>query len=187
MSGTYYIWQNSQAWPIGDDSGVIGELSAKVDEKADLSSVHSDYIEDASGYKIEASLSCRVKDFTLPWSLTGNSHSYSLQYDSNSRKWTYVETDAQKIELSYETINDSDIVLWELDFYVWDGMMSEWHFDAGYTTTADEEVTELYLNNEFWHATRSIIGTDKLATESYVDSHIGNINAVLDVINGEVI
>lgn len=37
--GTYYIWQNGQAWPIGDDSGLIDELSAKIENKADLSAL----------------------------------------------------------------------------------------------------------------------------------------------------
>ena len=140
------------------------ELSSGLALKADISSVHGDYIQDASGYRINASLSCRTKDLTLPWSLTGNSHSYSLQYDPNSRKWTYVETDAQKIELSYEIINDSDIVLWVLDFYEWDSASSEWRFSSGYTTTAEYYVTELYFNDTMWHASRSTIGDDMLAT-----------------------
>lgn len=36
-NGTWYIWQDGQSWSIGDDSGKIAELSAKVDTKADLS------------------------------------------------------------------------------------------------------------------------------------------------------
>ena len=40
-NGAWYIWQNGQSWPIGDDSAKIAELSAKVQTKADLSALET--------------------------------------------------------------------------------------------------------------------------------------------------
>lgn len=175
----FKVCKDEVVYELGDatQSFVSSYVDSQVSSKADISSVHGDYIQDASGYRIDASLSCRTKDLTLPWSLTGSSHSYSLQYDSNSRKWTYVETDAQKIELSYETINDLDIVLWVLDFYAWDSASSEWRFSSGYTTTAEDDVTELYFNGEMWHASRSTIGDDMLATQKWVLAQLSALQA----------
>lgn len=39
VNGSWYIYQDGQAWPIGDDSGLIGELSGEISAKADLSSL----------------------------------------------------------------------------------------------------------------------------------------------------
>lgn len=60
--GAWYIWQGGEAWPIGDDSGVIGELSAKVDQKADLSALgdYVPYTVDRNGTKSAVTVGTRA-------------------------------------------------------------------------------------------------------------------------------
>ena len=36
LSGSWYIYQDGQSWPIGDDSGLIGQLSAELSTKQDV-------------------------------------------------------------------------------------------------------------------------------------------------------
>lgn len=38
-NGAYYIYQDGQAWPIGDDSELVNQLSAAIQTKADISAL----------------------------------------------------------------------------------------------------------------------------------------------------
>ena len=128
------------------------------------------YIEDTNGNKIEANLNCKVKDLTLPWTVVDGVDTYTLNYNEQSEKWVYEETQTKKIELTYTTENN----LWELSFYVWNN--GEWQYDKGGTTTQEIDTTSLTILD--WTLSRSILADDKLVTQT---SGIGKL--VSDVNN----
>ena len=63
--GAWYIWQAGTAYPIGDDSGLIAELSGKIDGKADISALedYATHDELASGLSTKADLSALHGDY----------------------------------------------------------------------------------------------------------------------------
>jgi hypothetical protein len=60
--GVWYIWQGGEAWPIDDESGAVGELSAEMSAKADLSAL-GDYVPftvDKNGSKTAVTVGTRA-------------------------------------------------------------------------------------------------------------------------------
>ena len=126
------------------------------------------YIEDANGNKIEADLDCTLKDLTLPWTLVDGADTYTLNYDEQSGKWLYVESETKKIELSYTTLDS----MWELSFYVWNN--GEWQYNNGSTTIQEEDATSLSIYD--WTLTRNIMKSDKLAKESDIPTKTSDLD-----------
>lgn len=67
----WFIWQNDQALPIGDDSGIIGNLSERVDELTEEVAGKQDELTDAEQY----ALSDTVYDLATKFYFTDNTTS----------------------------------------------------------------------------------------------------------------
>lgn len=152
---------NTSTEPLAKRSEVPTKTSDLTNDSGYITSADiptPSFIQDASGKRIEADLDCTVKDLTLPWTLADGQDTYTLNYDEQSGKWLYEETETKKIELIYTADNS----LWELYFYLWNN--GEWQYDTGSTTTQEEDATSLSILD--WSLTRSILANDKLVTQS---------------------
>lgn len=140
------------------------------------------YIEDEIGNKIEADLDCTVKNTTLPWTLNNEYWSEPIQvdWDASLGYWIFQDSTDKHI-LKNLALTDE----WRYERYVFDG--SDW-LQAGFEEIYGPPLeTTLEFTALGITATRSILENDKLATEGYVSGIIGDINTILDNINGEVI
>ena len=185
--GTYYIWQNGQAWPIGDDSGVIGELSAKVDEKADLSAIHGDYI--TNGESTISANRAWSETRGYVWTVTIWSGTYVLSCNEDGTStWDQCELleDGEGYEFLGRTIGcyEDDILFFKLEYDIEGAVFhltmkdktSSWPADE-YTLVPDEPLMQYLPHGPFgnWDAIVSYMPWTKtgiLTTEDYVDEAI---------------
>ena len=185
--GTYYIWQNGQAWPIGDDSGVIGELSAKVDEKADLSAIHGDYITNGES-TISANRAWSEKRGYV-WTVTIWSGTYVLSCNEDGTStWDQCELleDGEGYEFWGRTIGcyEDDILFFKLEYDIEGAVFHLTMKDKRdswpayeYTLVPDEPLMQYLPHGPFgdWDAIVSYMPWTKtgiLTTEDYVDEAI---------------
>ena len=88
--GSFYVWLSGAPQLVGDDSGAINELSAKV---IDLSGhVHEDYIADATGAAISANGNMTTASMAMPYfTITNGTETYTLElyHDQYTTKWVY--------------------------------------------------------------------------------------------------
>lgn len=143
--------------------------------------VHGDYIEDSNGNKIEADLDCYSVNLLSPWFYDSNKYTY----DPTTQKWIWIEPDMglDKQELTFYSGNN----LWVLSFFTRQGDWDEWQQTTADGANGGANATELNFALAGMTFTRTVLEQGKLATEGYVNGIVGNINTVLDSINGEVI
>ena len=65
ISGAWYIYQDNQAWPIGDDSGLIGQLSAEVQDVENELSAKQDSLTGSQISAIDSVVDERKTVFTI--------------------------------------------------------------------------------------------------------------------------
>lgn len=162
-----------------------------------------DKIEDLSANVIYANRTCQyMADGTPYWVITWNGNNYTLSGDSKNYA-SYFPSEPSAGDLGFS-----------LSFYEWGGGEGEWYldvqqwiddgdygwwdyYDGRYATEVSQDATE--LNYEIWEednpqyvkfaewTTPSVLTNDELVLKSEFNSTIGDINSVLDTINGEVI
>lgn len=150
-----------------------------------------DFIQDSAGNKIEAD-----RDFTYfdsnNWSVDVGTYGKYVLSPMSSEEWTYAETEGtegnKKLVLKWVDYMQD----WELSYYQWSETILGWSLLAqgvGYDTQQATSL-EIEITGDFTATAECRKGapsTDKLATEGYVNGIVGNINTILDIINGEVI
>lgn len=173
--GGYAIWQDGEAHALGTS---MEQVSAYVD-----SVVHGDYIEDASGNKVEANLSYTNATGVWHWHL----FYYGVEYvlDGTRKNSHYVPANPQEGDLAWDvTYSDGDGWVIVRKSY----SNGQWETAEVYTTIdhMDEELVSLDFGDGSVEWEETFV-SGKLATQGYVNSKIGDIDAILDAINGEVI
>ena len=157
VSGTYYIQQDGQAWPIGDDSGLIEQIEEEIEELS--GKVHEDYIIDSDGNSISANREVQYQDTIGVWHLRND----DLVWDDSKQKWWHDDgSNAQSIEYNYG--------YWYLSFYY--KADDEWWSDNSYDAEGSEDATSLHFGDE-WSGEYDLTRTfnlvhGKLATEEWV-------------------
>ena len=183
----WYIYQDGQAWPVGDDSGLINQLSAEVQTKADLSAiptVHGDYIVDADGNTISANLRGKQKSQTYVWQTHwipyNKDYTLTGTYDS-AEYYPTVPTDTDNLAFEIRVFEGSGTAQGYNDFvlncYRWEN--GEWIGDSN-GTAGDIPVDGTHFKDDNWIAdwTAELVDV-QLATESYVESRLGDVSTIL--------
>lgn len=186
----YVIWQDGEAHLLGTPfEQITAYVDSAISAKADLSAIHSDYIEDADGNKISANLSCIYIDDTA-WEITDpSSNKHILEYVGfiqSYHTWECVEPENIKLVLTYA--ND-----WELQVYTWQetgpGGDHDWVLDINGSYNGDSDITTIpyFVNAQTtynYSAQRPVTKHMTLATKEYVDSRLSALEARIAALEG---
>lgn len=147
------------------------------------------YIEDATGNRINANLSCIYIDDTA-WEITDpSSNKHILEYVGfiqSYHTWECVEPESIKLVLTYA--ND-----WELQVFTWQeigpGGDHDWVLDINGSYNGDSDITTIpYFVNAAttynYSAQRPVTKHLTLATKEYVDSRLAALEARIAALEG---
>ena len=146
-----------------------------------------DRIQDTNQNIINANRTVTYNDSTK-WSVSGTFYFNGVLSQIGENEWECVQT-RKKVTLEY---NDQ---YWYAVYYqLEEEEIPFWNAVAtglGYNIPSTALEVTISMSGDFgeenWTFTRPVNVTDELVLKSYFDSTVGNINSVLDTINGEVI
>ena len=208
-AGTHFVWHFMEYQPNHFMVEKVGGVEADLSAKADLSAIPTktsqlsndsdyitlaqvptpSYIEDATGNRINANLSCIYIDDTA-WEVTDpSSNKHILEYVGfiqSYHTWECVEPENIKLVLTYA--ND-----WELQVYTWQevgpGGDYDWVLDINGSYDGDSDITTIpyFVNAQTtynYSAQRPVTKHLTLATKEYVDSRLSALEARIAALEG---
>ena len=172
--------------PCDASRQIVSQIGDRLAKMSDLSSISpiSPYIEDANGNTISADLSC-VENHPDMWQLNTGLYGTKILTQVSTDRWEYTEGDNRFVIY----IDGTDT--WSIEYQQNTGL--DWLLiasgtDQSATRTANALTVEMTGDfSDTWTATRPVSYQRKIATEEWVGGIVGDINSVLDAINGEVI